>query len=40
MDQKQKRSKIKNILYEMHKTDKTIIYKGSGTNSKWILNEN
>lgn len=40
MDQKQKRSKTKNILYEMHKTDKTIVYKGSGTNSKWILNEN
>ena len=37
----QKRDKIKNLLYEMHKTDSTIQNTGKSTKySKWSLNEN
>ncbi len=40
LTENQKRSKIKNILYEMHTKDETIKYIGSGNNSLWKLRRN
>ncbi len=37
LDQKQKFSKIHNLLYEMSKKDKSIINQGSRKRSRWVL---
>lgn len=37
LDEKQKRNKIKNLLYEMSKKDKTIKNMGSDKKSNWVL---
>ncbi|HDH06367.1 MAG TPA: transcriptional regulator [Nitrospirae bacterium] len=37
LDQKQKFSKIHNLLYEMSKNDKSIINQGSRKRSRWVL---
>ncbi|WP_110252134.1 hypothetical protein [Streptohalobacillus salinus] len=36
LNQQQKKKKITNLLYEMHKKDKTIKNVGSNKKSKWI----
>lgn len=38
LDENQKQKKITNLLYEMHKKDKTIKNIGSNKNSEWVLN--
>lgn len=37
LDQKQKKKKITNLLYEMHKNDKIILNKGSNKKPCWVL---
>lgn len=39
LNYKQKKKKITNLLYEMHKKDKTIINKGTIKNPRWSLPE-
>lgn len=37
LNEKQKKKKITNLLYEMHKKDNTIVNKGSYKQPKWVL---
>ncbi|MDQ0415402.1 hypothetical protein [Mesobacillus stamsii] len=37
LDANQKKKKVTNLLYEMHKKDQMIINKGSNKKPKWVL---
>jgi ATP-dependent DNA helicase RecG len=37
LDEKQKRNKVRNLVYSMHKRDKTIENKGTTRNPLWVL---
>jgi ATP-dependent DNA helicase RecG len=37
LDKQQKENKLSNLLYSMHKKDKTIENKGTSRKARWIL---
>jgi len=38
LSEKQKKNKVRNLLYDLSKRDKTIINRGDNRNPKWEIN--